>query len=78
MANLTEVHPLFQGATKFQVKEALGQATESGIDKYGMDVICYELGDIPDADGGGNYHLTFVFENEVVVSVLGNFMTLSQ
>jgi hypothetical protein len=77
MADLAKVHPLFQGATKPQIKKAMGQATETGIDKFGDDVMRYELGDVPEADGGGKYHLTFVFENNVVVRVMGNFVSFS-
>lgn len=77
MADLAKVHPLFQGATKAQIKEAFGQAAESGIDKFGEDVMRYELGDVPEADGGGKYHLTFVFQNNGVVRVMGNFVSFS-
>ena len=75
MADVAKAYQLFQGATKSQVIKALGQATESGIDKYGEDVICYRLGDVP--DGGGEYHLTFVFENGAVIRVTGNSMRFS-
>lgn len=76
MSDIAEVFSTFQGATKEQVHEALGQATFRGIDKYGMDVISYEFGEVPESQEGGKRHLTFVFENDSVVSVLGNSMIL--
>ena len=77
MADVAKVHMLFQGATRTQIKEAFGQADETGIDKFGDDVTRYELGAVPEADGGGQYHLTFVYENDTVVRVMGNFVSIA-
>jgi hypothetical protein len=77
MADLAKVYPLFQGATKPQIKAALGVPSGAGIDRFGDDVMRYELGDVPGADGGGKYHLTFVFKDDVVVTVMGNFISIS-
>ena len=77
MADLVKVYPLFQGATKPQITAALGEPSEEGIDRFGDDVMRYELGDVPESDGGAKYHLTFVFEDDVVVNVMGNFISIS-
>lgn len=76
LADVRTFHSLFQGATKAQVEEALGAADESGVDTFGEDVMRYELGTAPESEGGGSYHLTFVFENDAVVRVMGNFISL--
>lgn len=75
MADLSKVHPLFNGASKKVVEEALGSPSFSGVDKFGEDTMKYELGAMPEDIGGGQYHLTFVFENAIVIRVMGNSMT---
>jgi hypothetical protein len=75
MADLRKVYPVFLGAEKGQIEKAFGQPTNAGVDNFGADVMRYELGDAPEVDGGGKYHLTFVFEDELVVSVMGSFAT---
>ncbi len=77
MADVAKVGTLFEGVPKTQISELFGDATQVGIDKFGEDVLRYELGDVPEADGGGKYHLTFVFEKDVVIRVMGNFISLS-
>ncbi len=77
MADVAKVGTMFQGVTKTEISELFGDATQAGVDKFGEDVLRYELGDVPEADGGGKYHLTFVFEDNVVVRVMGNFFSLT-
>jgi hypothetical protein len=77
MADVAKVGAMFQGVSKTQIGELFGEATQAGIDRFGEDVLRYELGDVPEADGGGKYHMTFVFEANVVVRVMGNFFSLS-
>jgi hypothetical protein len=60
-----------------RVSELLGEATQAGIDQFGEDVLRYELGDVHEADGAGRYHLTFVFEDNKVVRVMGNIFSFS-
>lgn len=77
MADLRKVYPVFLGAEKSQIEKAFGQPTNAGVDNFGADVMRYGLGDAPEADGGGKYHLTFVFEDELVVSVMGSSATIA-
>jgi hypothetical protein len=77
LADLAKVYPVFNGATRAQIKSAFGPATKDGIDNFGDDVMRYELGAIPETDGLGKYHLTFVFQDGKVVSVTGNLITIA-
>ena len=75
MANVMEIGEAFQGATKGRVNEVFGEADQSGMDDFGEDVLRYELGEMPGSDGTAQYHLTFVFDQDVVVRVMGNFIS---
>jgi hypothetical protein len=77
MADLAKVYPVFLGATQTHIEKAIGKPTTAGVDAFGTDLMRYELGDVPEADGGGKYHLTFVFEDGKVVSLMGNSVTIS-
>ncbi len=75
LANVMEIWTAFNGSTREQIKNVFGKADQSGVDKYGEEVLRYELGAIPELDGVIQYHLTFVFENDAVIRVMGNFIS---
>jgi hypothetical protein len=77
MVDIIKISTLFQGATKSEVNDAMGPADTMGVDKFGEDVMRYELGVMPENLGGGSYHLTIVFENDLVVNVMSNVVSLS-
>jgi len=73
MAAVNKIGSLFLGATKAQIKEALGEPDKSGVDNFGEDVMRYELGPLAGfEDNRFQSHLTFVFKNNAVVNVMGN------
>lgn len=72
MANVAKVGQLFQGESKAVIKEVFGEATKSGVDNFGEDMMRYELGG--SSEFGGDY-LHFVFEEGVVTSVMGSYIS---
>ena len=76
LADLRIVFGLFDGAMKSEVLDALGEPDEMGIDPFNEDVTKYLLGEAPEQEGGGHYHLTFVFEDDRVIRVMGNQTSL--
>ena len=74
LADTSMLYQYYQGEGKSAVVEELGEPDEQGVDKFGEDIVRYNLGKAPEELGDYMMHVTFVFEQDSVIRVMGNFV----
>lgn len=75
LADTSMLYQYYQGEGKSAVMEELGEPDEQGVDNFGEDIARYNLGKAPEDLGDYMMHVTFVFEQDSVIRVTGNFVS---